>query len=127
MGYIDQSGIGQFTDFCVYDKNEPGKKSQKPSLEVDFSLVTIATYVWLWHLTSIGDMAKYKPITLVCHNYDKKYIYSLQLLINFDRSIGTSHINNRTFQLRRSLSAVINQIEQTRKHNPDIIAIVDTL
>ena len=44
----DQSGIGQFTDFCVYDKNGPGKKkSQKPSFEVNFSLVTVASYLTL--------------------------------------------------------------------------------
>ena len=45
VGYIGQSGIGQFTDLCAYNKNEPGKKSQKPSFKVDFSLVTVATHV----------------------------------------------------------------------------------
>ena len=45
VGYIDQSGTGQFSDLCAYDRNEPGKKSQKPSLEVDFGLVTLVTHV----------------------------------------------------------------------------------
>ena len=46
--------------------NPRKKKSQKPSLEVDFNLhvVTVATYSWHWHLTSIGDRAFQRCIIL---------------------------------------------------------------